>query len=428
MGNMGKVLHIILISFFCLTMISCSDTSNEIVEPIGAGIDTVVDPVADVVTDAVDTVSDASDPVTDVIGDTIEAASDVVEEAVESTTDAVDAVVIGDSSCSSVIASPSLTANGSAGQVSLDWNAVGCAISYTIFWDNSTSISSSSTSITGLSDSNYTHSDLDNGSTYYYKVAAIDAANTSSDLSSEISAATPLPAPDNLSISGTSSTNTLTWNSVSRATSYTLFWDNVSGIDSSDTAITSITNDNYTHSSLSDGTYYYKVGAVNSSGTGTLSSVGNAILASDITGSETNNGHTYALTTSTMSWSAAASAAAAVGGYLATINTRDENDWLYDEFSNYGGSSRDLWIGSKDNLTEGIWYWYTGLTSTDGGVTDNISSGALWPDGTAKWYSGEPNDYGSGEDCNSLRGDSRYGKKWNDMSCTTNFYGIIEID
>ena len=57
-----------------------------------------------------------------------------------------------------------------------------------------------------------------------------------------------LSAPDNLSASGANNTITLTWNSVSGATSYTLYWDNVPGIDSSDTAITSITNDNYTDS------------------------------------------------------------------------------------------------------------------------------------------------------------------------------------
>jgi len=57
-----------------------------------------------------------------------------------------------------------------------------------------------------------------------------------------------LSAPDNLSASGANNTIILTWNSVSGATSYTLYWDNVPGIDSSDTAITSITNDNYTDS------------------------------------------------------------------------------------------------------------------------------------------------------------------------------------
>ncbi len=208
-----------------------------------------------------------------------------------------------------------LTATGTAGQVSLDWSAVTSAVSYTVYWDNATGISSSSTAITSVSTDNYTHSSLDNGSTYYYKVAAVDTDNTTGSLSSEVSAATPLPAPDNLSASGANNTITLTWNSVSGATSYTLYWDNVSGIYSSDTAITSITNDNYTHSNMDNGsTYYYKVAAVNSSGTGTLSSVASALLSANIQGSQTYNAHTYAITSSAMTFAEAKSAAAAVGG------------------------------------------------------------------------------------------------------------------
>ena len=289
------------------------------------------------------------------------------------------------SSSSTTLSAPSgLTAAGAASQVTLDWTAVSGASSYTVYWDNSTGVSSSSTAITSVSTDNYTHSSLDNGTTYYYKVAAVDSAGTGT-LSSEVNASTPLPAPDNFSASGANNTVTLDWNAVSGATSYTLYWGNVSGIDSSDTAITSTTNDNYTHSNMDNGsTYYYKVAAVNSSGTGTLSSVASALLSADIQGSQTNEGHTYALTSSTMSWDSAATAAAAVGGHLATLNTKAENTWLYDKFYNYGGTKRDLWIGSLDNVTEGSWYWYNDTTSGDGGVSDNISSGAKWPDGTSK--------------------------------------------
>jgi len=270
------------------------------------------------------------------------------------------------------LSSPSdLTATSSAGRVALDWSAVNSASSYTLYWDNATGVTSSSTAITSVSTDNYTHSSLDNGTTYYYKVAAVDTDNTTGSLSSEVSAATPLPAPDNLSASGANNTITLIWNSVSGATSYTLYWDNVSVIDSSDNEITPITNDNYTHNNMDNGsTYYYKVAAVNSSGTGTLSSVASALLSANIQGSETNEGHTYALTSTTKSWSDAATAAAAVGGYLTTVNTKAENTWLYNKFGNYGGTKRDLWIGSKDNVTEGSWYWYNGTTSGD----DNVSS------------------------------------------------------
>ena len=93
-------------------------------------------------------------------------------------------------------------------QVALDWTAVSGASSYTVYWGSSTGISSSSTAITGITDDNYTHSGRDNGTTYYYKVAAVDSSGTGS-LSSEVNA-TPRDAPtvteactDNETASGT---------------------------------------------------------------------------------------------------------------------------------------------------------------------------------------------------------------------------------
>ena len=71
-------------------------------------------------------------------------------------------------------------------QVAVDWTAVSSASSYTVYWGTSTGISSSSTAITGITDDNYTHTGIDNGTTYYYKVAAVDSSGTGS-LSSEVS-------------------------------------------------------------------------------------------------------------------------------------------------------------------------------------------------------------------------------------------------
>ena len=308
-----------------------------------------------------------------------------------------------------------LTATGTAGQVSLDWSAVTSASSYTVYWGNSTGVSSSSTAITSVSTDNYTHSSLDNGSIYYYKVAAVGSDNTTGSLSSEVNAATPLPAPDNLSASGANNTITLTWNSVSGATSYTLYWDNVSGIDSSDTAITSITNDNYTHSNMDNGsTYYYKVAAVNSSGTGTLSSVASALLSANIQGSETYSNHTYAITTSAMNHADATAAAASAGGYLVTITTKAENDWLTATFETIYG---DIWIGAKDVISEGTWVW-------DNGTGENFSSSSVWPSDntTRKFCSNEPNNSG---DCAQIYQASGC---WDDTTCNSTKLGIIEFD
>ena len=348
---------------------------------------------------------------------------------------------VSSSDNTTTLSAPSgLTATGTAGQVSLDWSAVTSANSYTVYWDNATGISSSSTAITSVSNDNYTHSSLDNGSTYYYKVAAVDTDNTTGSLSSEVSAATPLPAPDNLSASGANNTIILTWNSVSGATSYTLYWDNVSGIDNSDTAITSITNDNYTHSSLDNGSiYYYKVAAVNSSGTGTLSSVASAILASNIQASKTFNGHTYALTSDLMNWNEAKVNANTFGGYLTTINTKAENTFLTDEFWT---SAARPWHGADDQASEGTWLWDNGTTSGDNGLTDNLYPGnnARWADNTRKWCSGNPNNtrnnnssspaYLEYQNCGYIWNkdlSNPYGC-WDDSQCSNDKKSIIEFD
>jgi len=106
----------------------------------------------------------------------------------ESTT--TDTTTTTSSDDSVTLSAPSgLTATGGASQVTLDWTAVSGASSYTVYWDNATGVSSSSTAITSVSTDNYTHSSLDNGTTYYYKVATVNSAGTGS-LSSEVNATT----------------------------------------------------------------------------------------------------------------------------------------------------------------------------------------------------------------------------------------------
>ena len=96
-------------------------------------------------------------------------------------------------SSNSLSAPSSVSATLGYYQVELDWTAVSGASSYTVYWGSSTGISSSSTAITGITEDNYTHSGRDNGTTYYYKVAAVDSSGTGS-LSSEVNA-TPRDAP-----------------------------------------------------------------------------------------------------------------------------------------------------------------------------------------------------------------------------------------
>ena len=91
------------------------------------------------------------------------------------------------SSTTSTLSAPSVvTATLGWHQIALDWTAVSGASSYTVYWGTSTGISTSSTAITGITDDNYTHTGLDNGTTYYYSVATVNSAGTGS-LSIEVS-------------------------------------------------------------------------------------------------------------------------------------------------------------------------------------------------------------------------------------------------
>jgi hypothetical protein len=69
----------------------------------------------------------------------------------------------------------------------------------------------------------------------------------------------------------------LTWASVPGATSYKLYWDNVTGVSDNASVISGITSNNYIHTGdnssglLNGRTYYYKLSASNSSGESDLS-------------------------------------------------------------------------------------------------------------------------------------------------------------
>ncbi|MGA1598951.1 MAG: LamG-like jellyroll fold domain-containing protein [bacterium] len=165
----------------------------------------------------------------------------------------------------------------------MSWDNVSGADNYTLYWSTSSPVDNTSTAITGLSGDNYTHTGLTGGATYYYKVAAVNTGGTST-LSSEVSA-TPTAAipsaPTNLVATGGTQQVTVTWDNVSGADNYTLYWDLSSPVDNTSTPITAAANP-YTHSGLFDGTtYYYRVSACNSTGCSLLSNEDNATTRTD---------------------------------------------------------------------------------------------------------------------------------------------------
>ncbi|MFY0591874.1 gliding motility-associated C-terminal domain-containing protein [Roseivirga sp.] len=91
-------------------------------------------------------------------------------------------------------------------------------------------------------------------------------------------------------------------------------------------------------------------------------------------------------------------------GYLATITTSGENDFILARVS---GTS---WIGASDRTTEGDWRWVTGPEGLfDGGVGRRLS------DGFTNWETDEPNNAGGEEYAHMMDWSSPPGK-WNDLA------------
>jgi hypothetical protein len=123
----------------------------------------------------------------------------------------------------------------------------------------------------------------------------------------------------------------------------------------------------------------------------------------------TYNGHTYLLT-DFLTWQAAETQAVSLGGHLVTINDAAEETalmtWLTTDYST---EALTFWIGYTDQVTEGMFQWINGETSS-----------------YTHWSAGEPNDYGGNEDYAQMQ-ISGSTVSWNDLSGIQLSRGIIEI-
>jgi dextranase len=110
-----------------------------------------------------------------------------------------------------------------------------------------------------------------NGTSYFYKVAAVNSAGTS-PLSAEATAVPAVPTPPpgvpaNLTAAAGNAQITLAWSNSSGATTYDLYRAIASGAEGSTAYKTGITATSYTDAGLTNGTpYFYTVAAVNSGG------------------------------------------------------------------------------------------------------------------------------------------------------------------
>ena len=158
--------------------------------------------------------------------------------------------------------------SASSGKPMLTWNTVEGATSYRIY--RSTSRGSGYSLLGTTTATSYTNTGAKAGTTYYYRVKAVNDAGLSpysNVVSGKVKSVTPKPAAPVVKIghSSTSGKPMLTWNAVSGATSYKVY--RATSQNGTYSLLGTVTATSYINTGAKDGvTYYYKVKAVNSAG------------------------------------------------------------------------------------------------------------------------------------------------------------------
>lgn len=152
-----------------------------------------------------------------------------------------------------------------------------------------------------------------------------------------------------------------------------------------------------------------------------------------------SNGHFYELITTKGSWSSAKDAASARGylnysGYLATVTSQAENDYIKQILN------ADAWMGASDDYaqinsalgtapyanqtaSEGKWYWVTGPEAGTQ-ITNSNHPVTIVPGKYNNWYNNEPNNVNSSEHYAQFYS-TRVGK-WNDLPNNNQLGYLVE--
>jgi len=156
-----------------------------------------------------------------------------------------------------------------------------------------------------------------------------------------------------------------------------------------------------------------------------------------------SNGHFYEYVSTASDWTTAKTNAAAktylgLNGYLTTITSSAENDFIRQKLS------ADAWIGASDDfnyinaatgtttyatqpLAESNWYWVTGPPGETGTQFSVTNTSPVAVSGRyMNWNAAEPNNSGSNENYAELFSSGATPGKWNDLSNTGSIGYVVE--
>ena len=251
---------------------------------------------------------------------------------------------------STQLPAPTVTGgNDSQGRPTLKWNAVSGAAKYEVYRARSRSGDYIKyATVTGTSYTNTSY--IENGTTYYYKVRALDANGTAGAWSSIVSVTykQTLPAPTVTGGNDSQGRPTLKWKAVSGAAKYEVY--RARSKDGDYIKYSTVTGTSYTNTSYIENgnTYYYKVRALKSDGTaGAWSSIvavtyKQTLSAPAVTGGNDSQGRP------TLTWKAVSGAA------KYEVYRARSKDGTYTKYSTTTGTA----YTNSSYLTSGATYYY----------------------------------------------------------------------
>ena len=153
---------------------------------------------------------------------------------------------------------------GAEKRVTMKWEAVKGADNYAIYWNNTGNVTTRDRRMLSPL-TQFEHGPLDNGTRYFYRLAAVNAGGES-ELGPEMHVTLAPDAPA-AKVDKTGDTSvTLAWSEVKGASTYQVYWNTVGKVSTRDKKIERVKSP-FTHDKLDKGeTYYYVVTALNEGG------------------------------------------------------------------------------------------------------------------------------------------------------------------